>query len=132
MPVVNQLLYPSGALPSDESSQDFYARFCIWADSNGFSTPEFLLPQIVRKTQIAPFRFEQRSGDLEPPPRNEIDSMAPWDYQIEWSGITSKNVRQEGDWTFHRYRSSLLVDLASDIAGTAKADMSVKIGREHH
>ncbi len=125
MPVVNQLLYPSGALPSDESSQDFYARFCIWADSNGFSTPEFLLPQIVRKTQIAPFRFEQRSGDLEPPPRNEIDSMAPWDYQIEWSGITSKNVRQEGDWTFHRYRSSLLVDLASDIAGTAKADMSV-------
>ena len=81
--------------------------------------------QIVRKTNISPFRFEQRFAGKKPPSRDEIQSLGPWDYQIEWSDVSSKDIRQNEDWKVHRYRSSLLVDLASDLAGPTKAEMSV-------
>jgi tRNA (mo5U34)-methyltransferase len=122
---VNRILYPDRVLPTNERNPDFWTRFCVWCDLNGFSEPEFLLPQIIRKTNISPFRFEQRFAGKIPPSGEEVEALGPWDYQIEWSGITSKGIRQNEDWTVHRYRSSLLVDLASEIAGPAKADMSV-------
>jgi hypothetical protein len=122
---VNRRLYPDGVLPASERNPDFWTRFCVWCDQNELSTPEFLLPQIVRKTNISPFRFEQRFAGKKPPSRDEIQSLGPWDYQIEWSDVSSKDIRQNEDWKVHRYRSSLLVDLASDLAGPTKAEMSV-------
>jgi hypothetical protein len=122
---VNRILYPDRVLPSNERNPEFWTRFCVWCDLNGFSEPEFLLPQINRKTNISPFRFEQRFGSKQPPAREDVESLAPWDYQIEWSEIASKGIRQAEDWRVHRYRSSLLVDLASEIAGPAKSEMSV-------
>ena len=121
---VNRKLYPNGVLPAGERNPDFWTRFCVWCDLNEFSTPEFLLPQIIRQTNISPFRFEQRFNGVKPS-LEAIQSLGPWDYQIEWSDISSKGVRQSADWRVHRYRSSLLVDLASDVAGPTKAEMSV-------
>jgi hypothetical protein len=39
--------------------------------------------------------------------------------------MSSKGIRQNEDWMVHRYRSSLLVDTASEIAGSAKNSMTV-------
>jgi hypothetical protein len=122
---VNRILYPDGIVPTNESNPAFWTRFCVWCDLNGFSEPEFLLPQILRKTNISSFRFEQRFADNTPPSRKAIDELGPWDYQIEWSGISSKGIRHNEDWMVHRYRSSLLVDTASEIAGPMKTGMSV-------
>jgi tRNA (mo5U34)-methyltransferase len=122
---VNRILYPDKILPDNERNPEFWTRFCVWCDLNGFSEPEFLLPQIVRQTNISPFRFEQRFAGKKPPSRDEIESLGPWDYQIEWPGISSKGIRHNEDWLVHRYRSSLLVDLASEIAGPTRTNMSV-------
>jgi tRNA (mo5U34)-methyltransferase len=121
----NRILYPDGIVPTSERNPDFWTRFCVWCDQNGFSEPEFLLPQILRKTNISSFRFEQRFHGDNAPSRAEIDSLGPWDYQIEWGAISSKGVRHDRDWLVHRYRSSLLVDTAAEIAGAAKSNMTV-------
>jgi 2-polyprenyl-3-methyl-5-hydroxy-6-metoxy-1,4-benzoquinol methylase len=122
---VNRRLYPDGILPARETNPDFWVRFCVWADDNEFSTPEYLLPQIVRQTNIAPFRFEQRHRNQAVPTQDQVAALGPWDYQIEWANAATKGIRPEADWHVHRYRSSLLVDLAADIAGAARTQMSV-------
>lgn len=134
MLVGNKRLYPETVVPADETNRGFNTRFCTWANENGLNEPEFLLPIINRKTAIAPFRFEQRfaaSGAM-PPSKEMINSVGPWHYQIDWSGITTRELQhdlrdlwQELDWKVHRYRSSLLVDLAVELAGPARAQMSV-------
>jgi hypothetical protein len=134
MPVGNARLYPEAIVPIDETNKAFNTRFCVWANENGFNTPEFLLPIINRRTSIAPFRFERRfaASGARPPSKELVNSVGPWHYQIDWSGVTTRDLQhdlrdlwQELDWKVHRYRSSLLVDLAAEIAGTSSEQMSV-------
>ena len=127
MLIGNKSLYPDGVVPESERNEAFYQRFCVWADENGFSVPEYLLPTIERKTAIGQFRFEQRfrKSGATPPSRDQIDALKPWVYHIEWADVTSRGPTFALDWKVHRYRSSLIVDLAAEIAGPARRDMSV-------
>jgi hypothetical protein len=130
----NKHLYPDAAVPENESNQAFLTRFCMWADASGFSEPEFLLPVIRRETTIQSFRFERRFA-ISPaarPAKQTVDSMGPWEYQIDWSGVSTRERKGdwsdlwvEWDWKVHRYRSSLLIDLAAELAGAARGQMSV-------
>jgi 2-polyprenyl-3-methyl-5-hydroxy-6-metoxy-1,4-benzoquinol methylase len=127
MLIGNRQLYPGGIVPTNESNEDFFTRFCVWADSNGFSKPEYLLPTINRTTAISQFRFEQRfvNSGLTPPPEEMVRSLGPWDYHIAWSGLTTRDFKLPTEWMYHRYRSSLFVDLAAELAGPTLANMSV-------
>jgi Methyltransferase domain len=134
MLIGNKHLYPEAAVPEDESNNAFQVRFSLWADKNGLNVPEYLLPIIHRQTTIAPFRFEQRfaASGAKPPTKELVNSLGPWHYQIDWSGVATRelhhdlrDVWQELDWKVHRYRSSLLVDLAAQLAGPDKTSMSV-------
>ena len=134
MLVGNKRLYPDAVVPVGETNNAFNTRFCLWANENGLNVPEYLLPIIKRKTTIEPFRFERRfaSSSAKPPSRETVNSFEPWHYQIDWSGVTTRDLKHdmrdlwlELDWKVHRYRSSLLVDLAAGIAGRSIAQMSV-------
>jgi Methyltransferase domain len=130
----NKRLYPDAVVPIDETNKAFYTRFCVWANENGLNVPEYLLPIVRRKTTIGPFRFERRfsNSGARPPSKEIVNSVGPWHYQIEWAGVTTRDLHhdltdvwQELDWKVHRYRSSLLVDLAVEIAGASRKQMSV-------
>jgi hypothetical protein len=127
MLIGNQLLYPDEKVPIDERNNGFFTRFCMWAEEHGFNTPEFLLPIINQKTTIESFRFERRfaASGAGPPSKDAIGSIGPWDYQIDWSGVSTRELWDDLDWKIHRYRSSLLVDLAVEIAGPSRESMSV-------
>jgi len=104
-----------------------YRNFCVWAEANDFNPVEYLLPQIAVTTRIAPFLYETRfaQSNIPPPSRADIDSFGPWHYQLEFGPVSTRNERRELDWKVHRYRASLLVDLAAEIAGDERASMSV-------
>jgi len=134
MLIGNKRLYPDAIVPVGETNRGFNTRFCMWANESGLNEPEFLMPIIKRTTSIEPFRFERRFGasGARPPSRVDINAVGPWHYQIDWSGVTTRELQhdmrdlwQELEWKVHRYRSSLLVDLASQIAGSARTQMSV-------
>jgi len=134
MLIGNKRLYPDEAVPVGETNQAFNSRFSLWANANGLSEPEFLLPIIDRKTTIESFRFERRfsASGATPPSQELVDSMGPWHYQIEWKNVATRELKHdlrdlwlELDWKVHRYRSSLLVDLAAEIAGRSREQLSV-------
>jgi 2-polyprenyl-3-methyl-5-hydroxy-6-metoxy-1,4-benzoquinol methylase len=133
-------LYPHGFVAED--NPHYFERFCVWADNNNLSIPEFLLPQIRRKTADGDYAFERRfaASGLHPPTRREIDVFGTWEYQIRWRDVCSQVVdvlpseaqfgrdrvwRTDDVRDFHRYRVSLLIDLAADIAGADRTKMSV-------
>jgi hypothetical protein len=134
MLIGNKHLYPEAIVPVDETNNAFNARFSVWANENGLNVPEYLLPIINRQTTIQPFRFERRfaASGVRPPSKDIVNSVGPWHYQIDWSGVTTRDLHhdmrdlwQELDWKVHRYRSSLLVDLALEMAGPSRSQMSV-------
>jgi 2-polyprenyl-3-methyl-5-hydroxy-6-metoxy-1,4-benzoquinol methylase len=114
-----------GASLADQTSR--YANFCNWADANGHNAVEYLLPQIHVPTEISPFLFEQRFARQErtPPGVDQIEALAPWDYQIEFGPVTTRPWRLMMEWGFHRYRASMLLGLAAEIAGEQRSRLSV-------
>ena len=125
-PRANARLYENGD-PPHESNNDFFTRFCVWANHNDLNTPEFLLPQIEMDEPVGPFRFEHRfaGSGTNPPTREEIDRLALWDYQIEWGETSTLGQRRAEEWRFHRYRASLFPALAAYVAGDDRASLSV-------
>lgn len=125
-PRANVRLYESGH-PGYESNNTFFTRYCMWATQNGLDTPEFLLPQIQMEEPICPFLFEQRFArlGLKPPPKEEIDRLAPWDYQIEWGSVSTLGKRADEEWLFHRYRASMFPALAAYLLGEDRTRLSV-------
>lgn len=132
-------LYPHGFVAEDNPR--YFERFCVWAAANNFSVPEFLLPQIRRKTVDGDYAFERRfaASGLRPPTRREIDAFGFWEYQIRWGNVSSQisdtlpnksQFNRDKVWKtdsvrdFHRYRVSLLIDLAAEIAGHDRTKMS--------
>jgi 2-polyprenyl-3-methyl-5-hydroxy-6-metoxy-1,4-benzoquinol methylase len=104
-----------------------YITFCMWADGNDHNAVEYLLPQIQVETHIEPFQFEQRfaSSNIDPPSATQLAAHEPWHYRIEFGQVATREWRLPMEWDFHRYRASLLVGLASDIAGEKRTELSV-------
>lgn len=104
-----------------------YTAFCMWAEANDFNPIEYLLPQIIVPTETTPFLYETRfaGSDILPPTPAEIASLGPWHYQLEFGPVSTRNRRDELDWHIHRYRANALVDLAAEIAGGQRTDLSV-------
>ena len=101
-------------------------QFCMWAERD-FSPVEFLLPQIRVATTIEPFTFERRfaSSGVTPPTDAELGEHYPWYYQVEFGPNSTLGSRRHDEWTYHRYRASLLVGLAAAIAGDKRGQLSV-------
>src|ERR1700704_2425611 len=115
---------PGAALENQPSR---FTSFCMWADANDHNPVEYLLPQIHVKTQIEPFLFESRFARTNgvPPSAEQLEALAPWDYQIEFGSVATRPWRLMMEWGFHRYRASMLVGLAAEIAGDARSRLSV-------
>ena len=89
---------------------------------------EYLLPLAEIRTTVAPFTFEKKEVMKEESQlRQEIEKLGPWAYQFEFDGVeaSTRGQRYEGDWTYHRYRSSLLVQSVRTILGSQFAKKSV-------
>jgi 2-polyprenyl-3-methyl-5-hydroxy-6-metoxy-1,4-benzoquinol methylase len=114
-----------GASLEDQPAR--FANFCHWSDANGLSAVEYLLPQIHVATEISPFSFEQRFARQSrmPPSVEQIEALAPWDYQIEFGPVTTRPWRLMQEWGYHRYRASMLLGLAAEIAGEQRSGLSV-------
>ena len=117
--VVNKKLYPDGRWLK-ETNNEFFTRVCVWATHHGLDEPEFLLPQIVIGTAIDSFLFERifARGANKSPSKTEIDALGPWDYQIEWPGVSTRNQRIAKEWLFHRYRAAMFGPLIRALAGS--------------
>lgn len=104
-----------------------FATYCDWSRANGYSAVEFLLPQIHVATEIAPFLFEQRFARQKrtPPSAGQIEALAPWDYQVEFGDVGTRPWRLMMEWGYHRYRASMLLGLAAEIAGKERPRLSV-------
>jgi SAM-dependent methyltransferase len=78
-------------------------------------------------TEIEPFCFERRFVQEQrvPPSREEIDSLAPWAYQVEFGSTSTLGARIDSDWKYHRYRGSLLVGTTARIVGRRIGELSV-------
>ena len=114
-----------GALFADQPSR--FTTYCDWSHANGHSAVEFLLPQIQVATDISPFQFEQRFTRQKrtPPTAGQIEALAPWDYQIEFGQVATRPWRLMMEWGYHRYRASMLLGLAAEIAGKERSRLSV-------
>jgi SAM-dependent methyltransferase len=115
----------SGMKPEQHDAR--FGNWWHWAETHGLNAPEYLLPQLHVPTQITPFTFEQRFADSFgiAPTRDEIDAAGPWAYQVEFGDISTLSRRMDADWTYHRYRKSLLVDTATTICGQLAGELSV-------
>jgi 2-polyprenyl-3-methyl-5-hydroxy-6-metoxy-1,4-benzoquinol methylase len=115
----------TGMAPSSHDRR--FSCWWAWAEQRGLNRAEYLLPQLRVATCLAPFSFEQRfvRDGLTAPPAGEIERLAPWAYQVEMGPVSTLGVRHAADWTYHRYRKSLLIDTISRIAGNNAATLSV-------
>jgi len=126
-PQANGLVLPGG-LSVQESSRDFYTRFCTWAATSNFATLEYLLPQILIENEIGPSLFEKRfvASKRIPPTQEEIDSFWPWFYSIEWGDVsTIENPRTQGDYLFHRHRIGLFRHVTASLLGERRAELTL-------
>jgi 2-polyprenyl-3-methyl-5-hydroxy-6-metoxy-1,4-benzoquinol methylase len=104
-----------------------FACWWAWADQRGLNQAEYLLPRLLVATTVAPFSFEQRfvREGLTVPAPDEVQRLGPWAYQVEMGKVSTLGVRHAADWTYHRYRNSLLIDTISNIAGELAPSLSV-------
>jgi 2-polyprenyl-3-methyl-5-hydroxy-6-metoxy-1,4-benzoquinol methylase len=99
-------------------------RFNAWwgfAERAGLHQVEYLLPLLELNTIVAPFTFEKRKvSKTESQRRQEIEKLRPWSYQFEFEGakVSTLGQRDEREWVYHRYRSSLLVQSVKMILGS--------------
>jgi 2-polyprenyl-3-methyl-5-hydroxy-6-metoxy-1,4-benzoquinol methylase len=114
-----------GILPSGHDRR--FACWWAWAEQHGLNRAEYLLPQLRVATSIAPFSFEQRfvRERLPEPAPEQVQRLGPWAYQVEMGRVSTLGVRQAADWTYHRYRNSLLIKTISRIAGSLAPTLSV-------
>ncbi|SEI97588.1 Methyltransferase domain-containing protein [Sphingobium sp. AP50] len=123
----NPLLFPRNISHPVETNNQFFTRFCLWADANDFNTAEFLLPQIQLKNELEPFLFEREfaaQGKVGPT-QQQIAHHAPWEYQVEWGDVSTMGVRRDNEWPFHRHRGSMFPPLAAKLAGVEKSALTV-------
>lgn len=115
---------PGGALENQPSR---FTNFCLWADANSHNPVEYLLPQIRVKTEVEPFLFEKRfmRENRAAPAPEYLKTFEPWDYQIQFGSTYTRIYTLPMEWGFHRYRASMLVGLAAEIAGDARSQLSV-------
>ncbi len=115
----------SGMLPSGHDQR--FACWWAWAERHGLNRAEYLLPQLRVTTSIAPFSFEQRfvRDNLPEPAPEQVRRLGPWAYQVEMGRVSTLGARNAADWTYHRYRNSLLIDTISHIAGDSATTLSV-------
>jgi len=120
-------IYQDNPGSSLENQSSRFTSACLWADANGHNQVEYLLPQIHVKTEIEPFLFERRFAreKATPPSVEQLEALAPWHYQIEFGLVATRPWRLMMEWGFHRYRASMLVALAAEIAGRARSSLSV-------
>lgn len=120
-------IYGNNPGASLERQADRYTDFCLWAEANGHNPVEFLLPQIRVKTTIEPFSFETRFAKMNrtPPSAETLARFEPWHYTINFGAAATRKFRLPMEWHFHRYRSSMLVGLARDVAGEDRSRLSV-------
>jgi 2-polyprenyl-3-methyl-5-hydroxy-6-metoxy-1,4-benzoquinol methylase len=114
-----------GADLAGQSSR--FTNFCLWAEANDHNSVEYLLPQIEVKTEVEPFLFEKRFAreNREVPAQELLKTYEPWDYQIQFGSTFTRLFTLPIDWDYHRYRASMLVGLAAEIAGDARSQLSV-------
>lgn len=107
------------------------ARFDAWwgfAEGSGLHQVEYLLPLAEIKTDLGPFTFEKRKvAKEESQLRQEIQKLGPWAYQFEFEGVeaSTRGERDEREWGYHRFRSSLLVQSVRTILGSQFSKKSV-------
>jgi hypothetical protein len=123
----NRTVYNELAGMSPEQHDMRFGNWWHWAEIHGVNTPEYLMPQLHVPTEIEPFTFEKRfaSSFSDAPTRAQIDEAGPWAYQIEFGEISTLSRRMDADWTYYRYRKSLLVDTARTICGHLAKELSV-------
>ena len=117
-----------GSVVLAETNEEFYRRFCLWAESSGFAKPEYLLPQIIVQAQAAePFTYERRvvAHGLMPPSQAQIDALGPWDYQIEWGNISTRGERRDLEWLVHRLRGSAFGTLSAALTNNDPSGWSI-------
>lgn len=110
-----------------DRQQSHYEQFCQWSDANGFNPVEFLLPQIQMATDISLFSFEKRFAEEGriPPTAEQLELFAPWHYTLDFGEVSTRALKLPMEWHFHRYRSSMLLGLAAEIAGPERSRLSV-------
>jgi hypothetical protein len=115
----------TGMPPSGHDQR--FACWWAWAERHGLNRAEYLLPQLRVATSFAPFSFERRFvREALPEPASElVQRLGPWAYQVEMGRISTLGARHAADWTYHRYRNSLLIDTISSIAGARAPILSV-------
>jgi hypothetical protein len=127
LPACNVEVYgdATGMRPSGHDRR--FSCWWAWAERHGLNRPEYLLPQLRIPTSIAPFSFEQRFlREALPEPAPElVQRLGPWAYQVEMGRVSTLGVRHAADWTYHRYRNSLLIDTITRISGPMAATLSV-------
>lgn len=103
------------------------AKNWFYGDPHGRRHIEFLLPQLRRETVIGPFSFEkkERLTASEDALRAEAGKLDPWVYRFELGDFVTKPSRDDTDWLYHRYRSSLLIGTIMDLLGDRAAKASV-------
>jgi hypothetical protein len=106
---------------------DRFSHLWFWTQQNGLNEPEYVMPQVRVETCIAPFAFETRfiEAGAQAPEPHLVESLGPWAYKVEFGTRSTLGVRHNADYIYHRYRSSLLVDTASAIAGDHRSGLTV-------
>ncbi len=104
-----------------------FACWWAWAERHGLNRTEHLLPQLRIETAIAPFSFEQRfvREARATPAMDDVQRLAPWAYQVEIGCVSTLGTRHAADWTYHRYRNSLLIGTIGRVAGALAPILSV-------
>jgi hypothetical protein len=126
LPYHHDIYRELGGLPP-EHTQERFTKWWFWAHENGLHPVEYLLPRVTVATTIEPFSFERRFAEKKrkPPSQAALARLAPWVYQIEFGATSTRGIRDDADWKFHRYRGSVLVDTAARFAGDDAGQMTV-------
>jgi LPS sulfotransferase NodH/SAM-dependent methyltransferase len=126
LPHANMIYQNLSGIDPASNSQRFH-HWWTWASQNGLNDGEYVLPQLLVPTAIEPFTFERRfiQDRRTPPSQAEINDLAPWVYQVEFGATSTRGVRDDADWKYHRYRGSLLAGTATQIAGPRIGELSV-------
>lgn len=113
--------------PYDSAQQNGrFTQFCMWADANGFSPIEYLLPAIEVETVIRPYAFETRGASYPPPSLEALKQHEPWHYKIDFANdVTTRIFKLDEEWLYHHYRAATSVELAHRLFSADAAQTSV-------